>query len=65
MQTFFNVVIKLFFLLGKRKLSEDNQTWQAIPFLCFQNDLSLELALKVGFNINQKISGSKDQLNII
>lgn len=34
---------------GKRKLSEDNQIWQATPLLCFQNDLSLELALSMLF----------------
>lgn len=34
-------------------LSEDNQIWQATPLLCFQNDLSLELALSVGFNLKK------------
>lgn len=49
---FFDFVIKPFFLPGKSKLSENDQIWQAIPLLCFQNDLSLESALNVGLNIH-------------
>lgn len=52
MNIFFDVVINSFYLPGKRKLSENGQIWQAIPLLCFQNDLSLESALNVGLNIN-------------
>lgn len=49
---FFRFCHKAFFLPGKSKLSENDQIWQAIPLLCFQNDLSLESALNVGLNIH-------------
>lgn len=34
---------------GKTELSEEKQVWKVSPLLCFQNDLSIESALKVCF----------------
>lgn len=35
-----------------KRIKKDEIIWEAIPLLCFQNDVSLNSALEVGYNVS-------------